>query len=139
MRWAPLLDAWTGSINFLIDSNTAPGLARTALVRRGSSGAEPEGSMLVAPVAPGLFSATANARGPAVGIALQRGSTHALSECDAVATCRTIPVDVALDGSTLVHPCGTGLRNATETLRDAIDGHHVHIVEAGPQPEVSYN
>ena len=138
-RLAPLLYAGTGSINFLVDPYTAPGLAHTALVRRSSPGAEPEGSMLVSPVAPGFFTATANARGPAVGIALQRGSTHSLFECDDVATCRTIPVDVARDGSTLVHIYGTGFRNATEPLRATIGGHHVHIVEAGPQPDVSYN
>ncbi len=138
-RLAPLLYAGIGSINFLVDPGTAPGLARTALLRRGSSGAEPEGSIIVSPVAPGFFSATMNARGPAVGIAVGRESTHALFECDDVADCRTIPVDVARDGSTLVHIYGTGFRNATEPLRATIGGHHVHIVEAGPQPEVAYN
>jgi uncharacterized protein (TIGR03437 family) len=138
-RLAPLLYAGTGSINFLIDENTADGLATTRLLRNGSPGAEPEGFIVVSKVAPGFFSATMNARGPAVGVAVTRWFTQPLSECDDVATCRTIPIDVAADGSTQVHMYGTGFRNSTDPLRATIGNHHVHIVGAGPQPDVSYN
>ncbi len=140
-RLAPLLYAGIGSINFLVDPDTAPGLAKTKLIRRRAARleTEPEGSIIVAPVAPGFFSATMNARGPAVGIAVQHESAYPLFECDDVATCRTIPVAVASDGSTLVHVYGTGFRNATQPLSATIGGHHVHIVEAGPQPDVPYN
>jgi uncharacterized protein (TIGR03437 family) len=138
-RLAPLLYAGTGSINFLVDANTAPGLAHTKLLRKGSQGDEPEGSIMVERVAPGFFSATMNARGPAVGIAIERLGSHPLFECDDVLTCRTIPVNVSADGSTLLHIYGTGFRNAPDNLRATIGGHHVNIVESGPQPDVVYN
>ena len=139
-RLAPLLYAGVGSINFLVDAHTAPGLARTKLLRHGSMGAEPEGSIIVSLVAPGFFSATMNARGPAVGVAVQRdGAAHSLFERDDVATCRTIAAKVAADGSTLLQIYGTGFRNSNDVLRATIGGHHVHIVEAGPQPDVAYN
>lgn len=138
-RLAPLLYAGTGSINFLVDESTAEGMATTKLLRNGAPGLEPEGFIMVSRVAPGFFSATMNARGPAVGVVAYRWFTKSLYECDDVATCRTIPVDVAPDGSTQIFLYGTGFRNATEPLRATIGGHHVHIAEAGPQPDVSYN
>jgi hypothetical protein len=62
-----------------------------------------------------------------------------LFECDSVQQCRTIPVDVAADGSTQLRLFGTGFRNATSNMRATIGGRHINILEAGPQPEVSYN
>ncbi len=140
-RLAPLLYAGIGSVNFLIDPNTAPGMAQTKLLRgKGSAGKEPEGCIVVSPVAPGFYSATMNARGPAVGIAVEGDISHPLSECDDVSTCRTIPVQVAPDGSTMIHLFGSGFRNAVDgPLRATIGGQHVHIVEAGPDWGFSVN
>lgn len=138
-RLAPLLYAGIGSINFLVDPATAPGLARTELVRANGE-AGPAGSIIVSPVAPGLFSATMNARGPVVGVAVQKagGPSTPLFECGEFPNCWTLPVDVAQDGSTELHLYGTGFRN-TSNLRATIGGHHVHIAETGPQPGVPYN
>ena len=138
-RLAPLLYAGTGSINFLVDAATAPGLARTELVRA-SGEPGPAGSVVVSPVAPGLFSATMNARGPVVGVAVQKatGVATPLFVCGELPDCRTVPVELAPDGSTELHLYGTGFRGASE-LRATIGGRHVHIAEAGPQPGVPYN
>ena len=81
-----------------------------------------------------------NARGPAVGIAVEGDTSHPLSQCDDVSTCRTIPARVAPDGSTRLHLYGSGFRHAgAAPLRATIGGQHVHIVEAGPQPDVAHN
>ena len=137
-RMAPLLYAGLGSISYLIDPDTAAGMAQVELIRPGSIEPGPEGCIQVVRVAPGFFTATMNSRGPVVGVAVQRGFAHPLSECDETG-CRSVPVTIAADGSTRLYLYGTGFRNATGPLRATIGGHHIHIAEAGPQPDVPYN
>ncbi|MCC6537727.1 MAG: cellulase family glycosylhydrolase [Bryobacterales bacterium] len=141
-RLAPLLSAGPGSINFLVAADTAPGMATVELLRRGGANLpEPAGCLLVTLVAPGLFAATMNARGPAVGIAVQPdGTQHALAECAAPLDCRTTPVLVDPGGGTLLALYGSGFRHAGgDPLLATIGGRHVHIESFGPQPGVPYN
>lgn len=133
-RMAPLLYAGPGSINFLIDAETAPGMAIIELIHAdGKPGLE--ACVLVAPVAPGFFTATMNARGPVIGVRLEGDTRHPLWECEGFA-CRTVPVP--LPARVILY--GAGFRQADRaTLRATLGGRPVRIVEAGPQPEIGYN
>lgn len=140
-RLAPLLYAGPGSINFLVDRDTASGMATVELLRRDAAGPLPAGCILVTRVAPGLFTAPMNARGPVVGIAVQPdGTQHPLAECDAPLACRAVPVKVDRNGGTLLELYGSGFRHTgTDTVLATIGGRHVHVESLGPQPGVPYN
>ncbi len=130
-RWAPLFYAGIGSVNFLIDPETAVGTARLELVRTDGRPTM-EGSVIVSRIAPGFFTATMNARGPVIGQATIDDQVTPLSECDA-AGCRTLPVT-----GTKVRLFGTGFRQAGE-VRALVGNLPVKIVSYGPQVDYSYN
>jgi uncharacterized protein (TIGR03437 family) len=134
-RWAPLFYAGVGSVNFLIDAETAVGQARLELVR---SDGRPnlEGSVIVSRVAPGFFTGTMNARGPVIGELLGGEKPKPLWNCDATG-CRTVPIPVA-DSSATIRLFGTGFRQAAR-IQATIGGLPVKVLRAGPRPDNGYD
>jgi len=109
-RRAPLFYVSPTQINLWAPDDLAPGPIRVRLIRPG--GAEPIGRSLLADVAPGLFTATANARGAVIGLAQSPGlPPHPLARCDS-SGCITLAA--APDGVFPVEAWlyGTGFRNA---------------------------
>lgn len=136
-RWAPLFYAGIGSANFLIDSDTAVGLARLELIRLDGRPAL-EGAVIVSRVAPGFFTATMNARGPAIGeskVGLAAGGERVtpLTECDTM-RCRSLPVPVGAR----IRLFGTGFRQASR-FRATLGGVELKILHVGVRPENGYD
>ncbi|MBY0508190.1 MAG: hypothetical protein K2X03_30025 [Bryobacteraceae bacterium] len=134
-RWAPLFYAGVGSVNFLVDAATAPGLARLDLVRLDGR-PEMTGQVIVSAVAPGFFTATMNARGPVLGEWTAGDTTAHLSACDE-AGCRSLPVQL-VDGQARVRMPATGFRQATR-IRALIGEIPVQVLRAGFRADDDYN
>lgn len=128
-RWAPLFYAGIGSVNFLIDAETAVGMAHLELVRLDGRPLM-AGSVIVARVAPGFFTATMNARGPVNG---QDSAGQPLSECGA-SGCRSVAVRVPQE----VRVFGTGFRQATR-IEATLGGTPIRVLRHGLRPENGYD
>jgi uncharacterized protein (TIGR03437 family) len=116
-RMARLLYTGAGwsDTTFLVPENSALGPARVAVVRSdGSSSAAP---VIIADVAPGFFTASADARGAVMGEVVQRWAdsgqtkTFATSECGS-GGCRTVPIPLSDGVTTTVRLAGSGIRHA---------------------------
>ena len=113
-RDVPLLDVTPRQLNVLIPAATAVGTATITV--NGYDGAAHGATVEVAAVAPGLFSATADGKGFAVGQAIlakpDGSSTAATLCCTAAGT--GVPIDMGADADTVVVVLyGTGLRGRT--------------------------
>jgi uncharacterized protein (TIGR03437 family) len=102
-------------VTFVVPANSAVGPARVAVVRSdGSSFAAP---VIIADVAPGFLTVSADARGAVAGEVVQRradsGETtrFAASECGS-GVCRTVPIPLSGGVITTVRLAGSGIRNA---------------------------
>jgi uncharacterized protein (TIGR03437 family) len=127
-------------INFLVPPQAAPGVATITV---NNSLVRIEGSVTLARVAPGLFTANGNGQGPALGLLLRvnaNGSqqTEPLAEFNAACQCfvaRPISFGAAADGQRFLVLFGTGWRNraALSELTARIGGVPVSISFAGAQ------
>jgi uncharacterized protein (TIGR03437 family) len=102
-------------VTFVVPANSAVGPARVSVVRSdGSSFAAP---VIIADVAPGFLTVSADARGAVSGEVAQRwvdsGQTKrfAISECGS-GGCRTVPIPLSGGVITTVRLAGSGIRNA---------------------------
>ncbi len=116
-------------MNFLIDAETAVGLAHLELIRL-EGRASLAGSAIVAHVAPGFFTATMNARRPVNG---EDSIGQALSEFDA-SECRSVAVRVPQE----VRVFGTGFRQATR-IAATLGGTPIRVLRYGLRPENGYD
>ncbi len=123
-REVPLLFAGPGQINFAIPAYLPEGPLDLAVMTANGPGAI--GKAVVRSITPGLFTATANARGPVKG-ATQDGTL--LWTCD-ISRCQTLPVRVGAQ----VTLWGTGFRHASlADLRITVGGIEIPILSAGAQ------
>lgn len=133
-RLAPLL--WTGagwsSTNLIVPDNSAPGPAEVTVVR--SDGSKTASRIIIADVAPGLWTAAADGRGPVIGQVYQRGPEFPAWSC--TTTCRTVPIALSPSLSTRLHLEGTGFRHAS-SVRVVIDGTVLPVESFGPMPSSS--
>jgi len=136
-RAAPLFFATPSQINFQIPVGT--GIGTATLIVRSADGSVSVGSMLIAQVAPGFFSAKANGQGVAFGRALRiRGdgsqSYEDLAQPDGSA--RTINLGPPSDQVFLILR-GTGFRNRSSLSNIAvkIGGVDASVTYAGPASE----
>ncbi|HTB16976.1 MAG TPA: hypothetical protein VK708_02620 [Bryobacteraceae bacterium] len=104
-----------GQITFLVPANSATGPADVALVR--SDGSSSHSKVIIADVAPGLWTVTQDGRGPVVGRVTQRfangvSKTYPAWECAGEYDCHTIPIALSEQSVTTVRLEGTGFRYA---------------------------
>ena len=97
------------NVTFVVPPEAAVGPAEIAVLR--TDGSESAAKVIVADVAPGFFSASADARGAAVGDVTQRSSnggpaaTFPASECVGYA-CRAVPIPLSASRSNHRAPGG---------------------------------
>lgn len=142
-RLAPM--SWTGggwsNVNFSIPANSAPGVAEVAVVR--SDGSKSASEIIVAHVAPGLWTATHNGRGPVIGQVFQRfpnGKTVQFPAWKCTQEgCRTTSIPLSTQCATTVCLEGTGFRFASSkaAILVNIDGIVVPVETYGPVAESS--
>lgn len=134
LRPATLFAISPGQVNFLLDPNTRLGPAIVRVFEENRPLAE--GSLQVSSVAPGLFGANGDGRGPAAGQWLRAGVAKPLAEPDpATGGYAAAAVDVA-SGDVYLALYGTGFRRAD--LADVelrVGGVVVPVSFLGQQPE----
>ncbi|MEO8127754.1 MAG: hypothetical protein ABJF23_14645 [Bryobacteraceae bacterium] len=141
-RVAPLLFVSPGQINYQVPSGTAPGQATVSL------GAQwfnlSIGSITVANVAPGLYTANKNGTGVAAATAVQQVSgvnvfrNISVFSCNASGgDCMPSPIDVSSTTPVYLSAYGTGFRNRSslDKVTVTVGGVSVPVLYAGPQPD----
>ena len=129
------------NITFVVPENAALGPAEVVVVR--SDGSSSAGRAIIADVAPGFFTASADARGAVMGEVVQQaagsGQTKrfAASGC-AGYVCRAAPIGLSEGVSTTVRLVGSGIRNAGPhaTIRVTVGGVAVPVVSFGAADDV---
>ena len=115
-RLAPLFYVSPNQINFVIPDATATGMA-TATIMNGDA-MPPSTKVLVAVVAPGLFTANSQGTGVAAAIAIRRiiatqtDTEIPVFHCDANA-CGSDPIDLDDSSNVFLELFGTGIRGRT--------------------------
>ena len=124
-------------ITFLVPANSAVGPAQVAVVR--SDGSSVTAPVILADVAPGFFTASADARGAVLGEVVQRDVFHggrtkkfAISECG-LGGCRAVPIPLSGGVITTVRLAGSGIRNAgpKAAIRVTVGGMAVPVLSFG--------
>ncbi len=133
-RAAPLFFVSPQQINYLAPPGTATGTARVSVTP--ASGPAVNGTVEVAPVAPGLYAANAQGTGVAAGlfvrVALDGTQTQGLLYDPA--TSLAVPVDLGRPGERVFLVLfGTGLRGVTRGATASVGGIVVSVL--GPVPQ----
>jgi uncharacterized protein (TIGR03437 family) len=140
-RAASLLYVSPAQINFIVPQDTQLGLATFSVTAGGAATVSTPGTVL--PVAPTLFSASANGTGVAAATAVRtQAGAKGLQEpvpvfqCGA-SGCVAIPIDLGIDTPVFLSLYGTGIRNRSSlpNVTVTINGISVPVLYAGPQPE----
>ncbi|QOY91245.1 erythromycin esterase family protein [Paludibaculum fermentans] len=135
VRMAGILFASPSQVDFVLPSETSIGIA--TIVLRNAAGDSLQGSLLVQKVAPGLFSANQNGRGPAMADATGsvggvQTSLPVVQFDETYRRYRTVPLDLtASDGGITVSLYGTGAR-AAETLTAKLGVQDVEVIAFAP-------
>ncbi len=137
-RLAPLFYVSPNQINFVIPDATATGMA-TVTIMNGDA-MPPSTKVLVAVVAPGLFTANSQGTGVAAAIAIRRiiatqtDTEIPVFHCDANA-CGSDPIDLDDSSNVFLELFGTGIRGRTAlaNVSATIGGTSVVVLFAGAQ------
>ena len=134
-RAAQVLATASTQINFVVPEATAPGPA--AVTASNAGGVAAVGTVLVDPVAPGLFSANADGKGVAAAVAVRVKSDGTQTyepafQCGTVAgSCVAIPLDLgAASDQLFVALFGTGMRGFKQQAAATLGA--VSVGVAGP-------
>jgi uncharacterized protein (TIGR03437 family) len=138
LRLAPLFYAGPGQINFQAPAAAAAGAATVTVAS--NSGATASGTVQIANVAPGLFTANGNGSGVPAATAVRvtaDGSQVPVNvfQCGATAgTCAPAPIDLG-SGDVYLTLYGTGIRKRTSlaNVSCTIGGASAPVLFAGPQ------
>src|SRR5262249_17968734 len=131
------------SVNFLVPVNSATGVAQLTVVR--SDGSSTASNFIIADVAPGLWTATYDGRGPAIGQVVQHfsnGKTAQFPTWNCTKSgCRTVPIPLTPRASTTVRIEGTGFRftSSRASVQVIVDGNAVPVEGFGPIPNNSHS
>ncbi len=128
-------------VNYAVPSGVAPGPAQLTITS--GSGVKTTGVVYVAPVAPGLYSADANGKGPAAAVAVCMGTCSGWPTagesngqrfqntftCAVAGDCAAQPISMAAGDTVVVELYGTGLRHLSSmsALSLQINGQNVPI------------
>jgi uncharacterized protein (TIGR03437 family) len=134
----PLYSVSAGQANYMIPSNVQPGPAMLTVTS--ADGTKTTGVVLVEQVGPGLYTASANGQGVAVGIVLtvlangtQAAPYATFGSCSA-GTCSPTPITLSSGNTVYVELFGTGFRHAS-TLTATVNGQNVPVQFLGAQGE----
>jgi uncharacterized protein (TIGR03437 family) len=137
-RMAPL--TWTGggwaSTNFVVPAESAPGPAEVAVVR--DDGSSTASGIVIGNVAPGLWTATYDGRGPVIAQVSQRfsdGTTTQFPAWNCTADgCHTAPIPLSARAQTTLRLEGTGFRFASskQAIVVLVDGVRAPVESFGP-------
>ncbi len=135
---APLYYVSPGQASFLIPSGVAPGAASVKVTRSGATVLT--GSLTVAPVSPGLYSANGNGAGVAAALAERVSAAGAVTPLSVFSCQSGVPVSClssplslgSSTGAVYVSLYGTGIRGAG-TVQAYVGGQPVPLLYAGPQ------
>ncbi len=137
-----------GQVNYLAPSNVKPGPATITI--NSSDGTRTGGTLLVSPVAPGIYTAAQSGSGPAAGIAICAGicsgwpnpqgngqfyqNTFAAGCTPGSCAAQTLSLGGAGD-QVVVELFGTGIRHISSlaAISAAINGQSVPVIYAGAQ------
>jgi uncharacterized protein (TIGR03437 family) len=126
-RAAPLYYAGPTQINYVVPDGTATGAATVTVAKNGQTVAT--GSIQVAAVAPGLFTANGDGKGAAAAIALKVAASGAqtwqyAATCGpAAGSCATVPIDLgAATDQVFLELFGTGIRGYKTGITATIGG-----------------
>jgi uncharacterized protein (TIGR03437 family) len=124
-RPASLYYAGPTQINYVVPDGTATGAAGVTVAKNGQTVAT--GTMQVAAVAPGLFTASGDGLGAAAAIALQAAAsgtqTWQYTAACAAGSCTTIPIDLgAATDQVFLELFGTGIRGYKTAIAATIGG-----------------
>jgi len=141
VRPAPLFYVSAGQVNYQVPAGTSTGTA-TVTVTSGD-GTVSTGTVNIATVAPGLFSANANGQGVAAALGVRASSDGTQTpvdvfQCSSTAGCTTAPIDLGADTDQVVLVLfGTGIRgrSALSTVSCRIGNADAPVAYAGPQPQ----
>jgi uncharacterized protein (TIGR03437 family) len=137
---ASLLYVSPGQINLVLPPGLAPGVAVLKVTRDG----QPAGAagIVLAPVAPGLFTAGGTETGPAAAMVVSVGAdgsqtVSAAFTCRTVGDCRTAPISLQAGAArSYLVLYGTGIRGASNAkVMVTIGGVAVPVVSAGAQSQ----
>ena len=129
------------NITFVVPAASAPGPAEVAVVR--TDGSVSAAKVILADIAPGFFSASADARGAAVGDVSQRDSgtgqtrSFSTSACSGY-VCRAVAVMLSPKVRTTVRLAGSGFRyaGAGAEVRVTVGGKSVPVLGFGAMDDV---
>ncbi len=143
VRRAGLLYTGSGwsNLTFVVPANTANGPAEVTLVR--SDGSSSTTNVIVADVAPGLWTASADGRGPVIGRVVQRFANGRTKTFEAwqcpkdIMGCNTVPIPLSDGVSTTVRLDASGIRNANPKaeVRVTVGDVSVPVVSFGTADE----
>lgn len=138
-RLAPLVYVSPRQINMVVPAGTREGNASVSIVAGNATRAA--GTMQIARVRPGIFTANAQGTGvaAAVGIRVAADGTQAsqLSFACVDGACNAVPLDMGSSAEQFVLSLyGTGIRGASslEAVRATVNGSSVPVLYAGLQP-----
>ena len=133
---APLLYVSSGQASFLIPGNVASGTASVKVTRGGATALT--GTLTVAAVSPGLYSANGNGAGVAAATYVRSsapGSGGLVFACQANSafSCRATPISLGAAGDTVyVTLYASGVRGA-QNVQVNVAGLSVPVIYVGPQ------
>ena len=116
VRLAPMLYTGAGwaSLNFVVPEDVAVGPADIAIVRK--DGSQSADRVILTDIAPGFYSASADARGPATAVVTQRAGSGTVRRFDAFTSARgrpaCVPIPLSAGVATTLRLNGTGFRRA---------------------------
>ncbi len=138
---APIDFVSPGQVNFLIPAEAATGAATVTITS--SDGTVSTGTVQIAAVAPGLFSANSNGQGVAAALVIQavngaQTSSPTFTCGSTPLSCITLPIAVnsANGAQTVLELYGTGIRgrSSLSVVSCTIGGTPVEVQYAGAQP-----
>jgi len=140
-RLAPLFAVAQSQVNFLVPEAAEAGVASLVVASSGRQIAA--GVLRLEPIAPGLFTANANGKGVAAGLAVHvRGdgvqAAVPVFQCgSAAAGCVAAPIDLgAVSEQVILSLFGTGMRGMTRQASATVGGIAANV--AGPVPQSQF-
>jgi uncharacterized protein (TIGR03437 family) len=131
-----------GQINYLVPAGTAPGNA-TVIVRRGTTDVA-QGTVIIEPVAPALFTGNASGRGVAAAVLLRvkangEQTFEPVAQLNAATnTIEAVPIDLGpADDQVFLIIYGSGFRrrSSLSAVTTTIGGENAEVLFAGASPD----
>jgi phospholipase C len=126
---APLFYVSPSQVNWLVPKGVATGVATVTLA---NGGATVTGTAIIAPTAPGLYTANLNGQGPAAAQVTNGQDYSNTAQCSSAGNCTLLPIDIASRPYLILY--ATGIRGAAQAnVSVRIGNIDAPVTYAGPQ------